>query len=162
MKKELEEVKKAMSSEGGAYLPDFADIALASGFKPASLADNEKVSISPRLMKFLMLGWLINQHFDEEAYLKANRDVAEAIQNGKIESGWTHYLTTGYFEGRSPGTRYVDLKFYRRAYPDVALAERKGQTTAAEHYAVAGRAEGRSPSAAHAVMAKMWNEHMDV
>lgn len=160
MRKDLQAVKLALASESGAYVPDFADIAKALGLPAKAMGDDDKVTLSAPQFRFLMLGWLIQQHFDEKAYLDANPDVAEAVRTGALESGWTHYLNSGFYEGRSPGSRYVDAKYYRRAYPDIALAERKGQTTAAEHYARTGYAEGRNACQAHATMANMWRASM--
>jgi len=38
--------------------------------------------------------------FDEESYLKANPDVAQAVQSGSLPSGWEHFLRYGRDEGR--------------------------------------------------------------
>src|SRR5271163_720483 len=38
--------------------------------------------------------------FDEAGYLIANPDVAAAVRNGSIESGWKHFLQHGRAEGR--------------------------------------------------------------
>ncbi len=38
--------------------------------------------------------------WDEQAYLAANPDIAEAIATGRIKSGYQHYLTYGRKEGR--------------------------------------------------------------
>jgi len=40
------------------------------------------------------------QDFDEEAYLEANPDVAQAVRNGTLPSGWEHFLRYGKHEGR--------------------------------------------------------------
>jgi hypothetical protein len=40
--------------------------------------------------------------FDEAAYLQANPDVAQAVQDGHFPSGWDHYLRYGFREQR-PG-----------------------------------------------------------
>ena len=39
--------------------------------------------------------------FDEIAYLKINRDVAEAVKTGQFRSGLDHYLQCGQQEGRA-------------------------------------------------------------
>lgn len=43
--------------------------------------------------------------FDEESYLKANRDVAQAVRNGSLPSGWEHFVAYGFRENR-PGVRH--------------------------------------------------------
>ena len=40
--------------------------------------------------------------FDEAGYLRAYPDVAEALANGFIESGYLHFLSDGFREGRMP------------------------------------------------------------
>jgi len=47
------------------------------------------------------------ENFDEQAYLLANRDVAEAVKNGIIPSGYSHFQSFGKSEGRK---LRVDLK----------------------------------------------------
>jgi SAM-dependent methyltransferase len=45
--------------------------------------------------------------FDEQWYLKMNRDVAEAVREGLLESGWDHYVNYGKQEGRQIRRRLV-------------------------------------------------------
>ena len=49
--------------------------------------------------------WLgqINSLFSEQAYLDANPDVAAAVAQGSLTSGWDHYLRFGLREGRQTG-----------------------------------------------------------
>jgi len=160
MNSELHEVKAAVASDSGTYVPDFAQIAEAVGISPGTLDYNKVAQVPMQLFKLLLTGWLIHQKFDETTYLQDNADVAQAVRDGKVESGWSHYLSTGYYEGRKPGNYFVDPKFYRRTYLDVALAERKGLTTASAHYNAVGRAEQRDPCEAHAVMARLWRQSL--
>lgn len=44
-----------------------------------------------------------DQNFDEKAYLLANPDVADAVRNGVLESGRTHFQTYGKNENRKIG-----------------------------------------------------------
>lgn len=41
------------------------------------------------------------EKFDERAYLMANPDVAQAVRDGSVSSGWQHFVTYGYREGRN-------------------------------------------------------------
>jgi SAM-dependent methyltransferase len=41
--------------------------------------------------------------FDEARYLEANPDVLQALRSGAISSAHEHFITNGYFEGRSRG-----------------------------------------------------------
>ena len=82
--------------------------------------------------------------FDEDAYLLANPDIAAAVYEGRIASGWLHYERYGRDERRSlvPG---FDEKLYLRRYPDVARAVwRCSVASGAAHYERDGRREGRS------------------
>lgn len=40
------------------------------------------------------------ENFDEDAYLRANPDVAQAVRTGSLTSGWHHFETHGHKEGR--------------------------------------------------------------
>ncbi|BAI73186.1 hypothetical protein AZL_025480 [Azospirillum sp. B510] len=87
--------------------------------------------------------------FNEAAYLKANPDVADAVQKGMI-TAYGHWESSGRKEGRT-GAYAVDPSFdaayYLKTNPDVAAAVKRGETTAEEHYILAGKAEKRSASA---------------
>jgi len=49
--------------------------------------------------------WLgqMDSLFSEKAYLRAHPDVADAVANGALPSGWEHYQLFGQAEGRDPG-----------------------------------------------------------
>lgn len=47
--------------------------------------------------------------FDEARYLSANPDVADAVQCGRVKSGWAHYRKFGRMEGRRQTTIKKDL-----------------------------------------------------
>lgn len=144
----------AASSDEGWYVPPFDEVCrhLFDGNVPAG----DTVDITVKFFRFLMLGWLSQQHFNEAKYRSANLDVDEACRKGEIESGWAHYVTTGYFEGRHPGEYFVDPAYYRRTYPDVAMAERRGETNPDVHFGQSGRLEGRSGSRLHHTLRVLW------
>ena len=48
--------------------------------------------------------------FDEHWYLKMHRDVAEAVRQGQVESGWEHYINYGRQEGRRIRRRLVRVR----------------------------------------------------
>jgi len=54
---------------------------------PVSLAHSVKVPVNC-------------SDFDEEAYLRANPDVADAVENGRLRSGLEHFLVYGQHENR--------------------------------------------------------------
>ncbi len=71
---------------------------------PAELGGNHQGLI--RFWSESLWEWLgqIDSLFNEQAYLRANPDVADAVAQGLLLSGWDHYLTFGQSERRSPGT----------------------------------------------------------
>src|SRR5258706_10110390 len=89
--------------------------------------------------------------FDETYYLKANPDVAAALQKGEFASGRAHYEAHGKSENRAacapkPVEGCFDEAFYLKANPDVAAAIQKGEfASAREHYEGHGREEKRLP-----------------
>jgi hypothetical protein len=94
------------------------------------------------LSKLYISGW----DFDEDWYLNQNADLAAAIPSDAFASGWHHFVTIGYFEGRSPIEPYVDSDWYMSHYGDVAAAILDGVfANAREHFEARGRAEGRVP-----------------
>ncbi len=89
--------------------------------------------------------------FNEEAYLAANKDVAEAVKNGTMESGLFHYIHFGNKENRSLNTNREKIQFDEAGYltrnKDVAAAVKSGQfASGLEHYMMFGQKEGRNPS----------------
>jgi hypothetical protein len=95
----------------------------------------------------LLRAALAGSHFDEEWYLKANPDVAAAVRARKVESGHTHYINTGYFEGRLPYEIDVDEEYYFEKNDDVKRAARARKLRSAkEHWYSNGIKEGRDPS----------------
>jgi hypothetical protein len=84
--------------------------------------------------------------FDEEWYLATYSDIADAIKAGHFESGWLHFRTVGYFEGRLGAQPSVDQEWYMKTYPDIAKAILDGKVTSAlDHYVQFGYKEGRLP-----------------
>ncbi|MEM6587583.1 MAG: class I SAM-dependent methyltransferase [Pseudomonadota bacterium] len=50
-------------------------------------------------------------NFNEQEYLKVNRDVAAAVARGEFESGWSHYELYGKTEGRLTSLEEYNAKF---------------------------------------------------
>lgn len=84
--------------------------------------------------------------FNESVYLAENPEVAEAVNNGLLSSGFEHWLRFGYAEGRSPQIVF-DEDFYLETYPGVAEAVANGVFfNGLEHYVLFGEDEGRGAS----------------
>ncbi len=87
--------------------------------------------------------------FDESFYLLRNPDVAAAVANKALSSGFDHFIRFGQAEGRiaidARSDIYFDESFYMSANPDVASAVAAGSYgTGWAHYQAYGRAEGRT------------------
>jgi hypothetical protein len=90
--------------------------------------------------------------FNEELYLQANPDVAQAVARGQFASGRMHYNRHGRHEGRplrpdtlpAPTVGGFNEELYLLANPDVAQAVARGQfSSGRQHYNRHGRHEGR-------------------
>ncbi|EXJ15981.1 beta strand repeat-containing protein [Imhoffiella purpurea] len=87
--------------------------------------------------------------FNEEYYLANNPDVAMAVKQGLIGSGWQHYQLVGKAEGRSfaepSGYGTFNEEYYLANNPDVAKAVERGDLGSGwQHYKAMGLGEGRS------------------
>ncbi len=121
----------------------------------ATLAGAELIAPSGSPMYFMveknllfhcMRGFAGRIYFDEQWYLSAYPDVAEAVRKQTVPSAKDHFLAFGYFENRLPYAMKVDEQWYRSTYRDVreAIAEQRFASCQA-HFEQAGYAEGRLP-----------------
>lgn len=139
------------------YVPEFTDLRARLGLATDAL-EASSVTIPSALFKLLISDIVSRQAFDEDAYLAANPDVAEAVKRGAIISAREHYISHGYFEGRLPGSPKIDEVWYLSKYPDVAAAVRKGTIKdGGTHYGSAGLREGRVGSAKAQVAKSAWD-----
>lgn len=139
------------------YLPPYQ--ALLSMLSAGAERKGAKNIVVPeQVLKMILQMALSQTQFDENAYLKENPDVADAVRRGVMPNANYHYVNFGYFEKR-PGGVPVDTAWYEKQYPDVALAIRSGKSrvkSALEHFDVAGAAEGRAPNASSQFAAQAW------
>jgi hypothetical protein len=120
---------------------------LARLVKSDSSIGPDYVALPETLMRRL-LGAAIRQkgEFDERFYLETYTDIANAVRNKRVASGFDHYVETGYFENRLPRRLVVDEAYYIQENPDVADGIRRGIVkNAQDHFDNAGFAEGRLP-----------------
>jgi hypothetical protein len=83
--------------------------------------------------------------FDNTYYLQTNPDVALALANGKVASGFDHYQRFGKAEGRDPNALF-DTQYYLETNTDVATAVAEKKITAAGHFIRFGQFEDRNPN----------------
>jgi len=104
------------------------------------------VSLERSLLMKLLAGAISNKIiFDEVFYLATNPGIKKAIAKKEVDNGASHYLMTGYFEGRMPRKFLVDEKCYIENNSDVADGVRKGLIKGGQaHFESNGFREGRS------------------
>ncbi len=84
--------------------------------------------------------------FDEDWYLKTYPDVQAAVGEGEFLSGWYHFRTVGYLEGRFGSPPTVDEEWYLSTYSDIAEAVLEEKVdSASDHFVQFGYKEGRLP-----------------
>lgn len=128
------------------FFPTFAQLSSILRIRSDILDTKRKVAISADMLKELITRALAGVDFDPDWYLETYPDIREAWEAGKIEDLKSHFINTGYFEGRLPNSRCFDENWYLNAYPDVREAITSGQVkTAFEHYCQNGQLEWRSP-----------------
>jgi hypothetical protein len=83
--------------------------------------------------------------FDEQLYLNQNPDIAQAIASGQVKSGFEHFISHGFNQGRNPGL--FDEQFYLSQNPDIAQAVTRGEVRSGlEHFIRYGANENRQPN----------------
>lgn len=141
------------------YVPPYEAVLRALKTSNAAIESSKKVTIPSSMFKLLLQIALGTSDFDEESYIRANPDVGDAVNNGKIKSAYLHYIGFGYFEGRAGGMPEVDERWYLRKYPDVANAVKNHTIeSATEHFCTTGAGEGRSPNPEQETYAMKWKE----
>jgi hypothetical protein len=128
------------------YVPPFSVLKQSFEFKStkSGLMATASYEDLVRVIKQLLLC----VDFDEEWYLEAYPDIAEAVRDGRVPSARQHFLENGYFEGRIPVRIPFDEKWYLETYPDIAAAVESGEIPSAErHFRDIGYFEGRLPHA---------------
>lgn len=126
------------------YLPPFALLKERVNFKGGRGGPTAQITYAELtdLVKLLIQAVPVDEAWYENEY----PDVAEAIKTGAIKSATTHFIESGYFEGRWPFPPRFDQSWYLTQYPDVAKAIEVGEVASAEeHFRNYGYLEGRLP-----------------
>jgi hypothetical protein len=85
-------------------------------------------------------------YFNEAWYLATYPDVAAAVANGSLVSGWQHFSSVGSREGRNPSP-FFDEAWYLAHNSDVAASVSAGTLPSGfTQFAATGAREGRDPS----------------
>ena len=141
------------------YVPHFEAILKNIGISRQDFDEASSIKIPSALLRFLLQVVVAGGDFNKDGYLKANKDISDAVQNGSLANPQLHYIQFGFFEGRTGATPAVNEGWYKKAYEDVGDAVRAGTlTSASEHFIIQGAAEGRSPNEQFSVDATQWKK----
>ena len=123
------------------------------------LRSSSKVAVSLPLLRAIISVTVSKMPFDPTFYLETYPDIREAYEAGHITDLRTHFIDTGYFEGRFGTEPAFDEPFYRSTYPDVVEALTTSETNSFfDHYLRAGAFEGRHANAVDQENAKQWTK----
>ena len=91
-----------------------------------------------------MLQLAFDGAFSEKWYLDSYPDVNEAVEDGVVDSGLSHYVGSGIYEGRFPFELKLDAQNYVSTHEDVGEAIQDGFfENAHDHFLNIGYSEGR-------------------
>lgn len=126
------------------YLPPFE---LLKSFLTISNVKGElMVSCSYEDFVQMVRQIIVGVEVDEQWYLERYPDIAEAIQEGLVQSPRLHFVNDGYFEGRVPFSIRVDERYYLEQNTGIADYVRRGiLESGQQHFDENGYAEGRRP-----------------
>lgn len=128
----------------------------ALGFNPFDTSQ-PTLAVPQAVFSFLLQSYLAQLPFDEAAYLNANPDVAQAVQDGEFASGLSHFLQIGYQEERGGFGSDFQEDWYLQQNTDVAVAVRLGDWPSGQaHYQAHGKQEGRCPSPTVRAVYEQW------
>lgn len=123
------------------------------------LRSGSKVAISLSVLRAIIASAVAELPFDADFYLTHYPDIREAADAGRITDLHSHFVETGYFEGRLGSDPHFDEIFYRNTYPDVVEAIEAGTMASAfDHYICAGVFEGRHANARDMDITTSWRK----
>ena len=126
------------------YLPPFE--VLKALLTISNVKGELMVSCSYENMVRMIRKLIIGVEVDEQWYLEHYPDIADAIQQGLVQSARLHFVNDGYFEGRMPFPIHVDERYYLSQNVGIADYVRKGMLESGQqHFDENGYQEGRLP-----------------
>jgi hypothetical protein len=126
---------------------------------PERLKSGSRAAVSLTILKAILSIAASQLPFDPEFYLATYPDIREAHKSGRITDLVSHFVETGYFEGRMGSMPAFDEQFYMKTYPDIATALSEGAIKSAlDHYIQSGACEGRHASAFDMKVNDHWSE----
>lgn len=144
---------------GATYLPHGRVLMDGMALTFERLRGTSKVAVSLPVLRAIISVAIAEMPFEPEFYQNTYPDIRQAYEAGQITDLKTHFIESGYFEGRLGAEPAFDEQFYKSTYPDVVEALETGKTSSAfEHYVRAGAFEGRHANALNQESAKQWTK----
>ncbi len=138
------------------YIPPASKLLSELGLDLSDLSQ-PRVTVTTDYLKLIISKAIEPDNFNSRDYMERYPDVKGAVIGRIVDSAQAHFLQTGYYEGRLPGTLAFDHKWYWERYPDVAAAYASTDVDALhEHYLNSGYFEGRVGCAADELKAAEW------
>lgn len=147
---------EGVPADAGKYVPPAAMILRGLGIEASDLS-GDRVTVSPDYLRFLISKVADMAPFDETWYLENNPDVEGAFLAGDLPSPRSHFLETGYFEGRLPCALPCDTAWYFAQYKDLGQVFSGSDSEALlQHYHTRGYFEGRAGTPAELEVVEQW------
>ncbi len=106
------------------------------------------MAVSVPVLRAIIFVSISELPFEPEFYLNTYPDIRQAYEAGEITDLKTHFINSGYFEGKLGAEPAFDEQFYKSTYPDIVKALETGKTSLAfEHHVRAGAFEDRHANA---------------
>ena len=157
--------KEPMSSDDGnemaanRYLPHGRVLMDGTALIFDRLRSKSKMAVSVPVLRAIIFVSISELPFEPEFYLNTYPDIRQAYEAGEITDLKTHFINSGYFEGRLGAEPAFDEQFYKSTYPDIVKALETGKTSLAfEHHVRAGAFEDRHANALNQENAKHWTK----
>lgn len=154
----MTEIQVDAGSGASMFVPPYSLIMQRLTASQDGEAGADDLIIPRKLLDFLLRCLLDHTDFDEEQYRECNPDVCAAIREKTLASGRAHFLSAGYFEGRTGGTSVLET-WYLARNPDVAAAKQAGKVPSGRvQYRLAGAQEWREPNPESVNWIRAWKD----
>jgi hypothetical protein len=126
------------------YVPPVELVLAGLGIEKKDL-EQDHAHVSSKYLKFLISKIAASADFDPAWYASAYPDVEGARLAGEISSLRSHFVRTGYLEGRLPSKPEFNPEWYQRHYTDIGQTFSGGDIKGLQnHFLSKGYYEGRA------------------
>ncbi len=150
--------QSSSSSDAAAaqYFLPCAIVLKGLGISEADL-NRKTVTVDAAFLRRVVSELARHQRFDPEFYASHYPDIEGACLAGEISSMQSHFVQTGYLEGRFPSALPFDPVWYHSHYKDLAKSYAAGDVQGLRtHFFTTGYLEGRAGTASTLDEAERW------